>query len=125
MRKSKAFKRLEFTCLFARSKEGLEPFHLKTIRSLLKDYGKSIPKEYKKIRKIYNVIKIGYNTKRKISRYITGKYCMFEHTSYNIQYLLLRGLVDRVRHGREHSYFITGRKCGYNTKYERLLYKRW
>jgi hypothetical protein len=117
-------KRLEFW-EFVRGHR-MEPHQRKTIRSLIKDYGKSvkdIPHRYKNVKKIYYIInKLGTATKADLEKW---EGISFQWTSYPLQYLLLRGLIDRKKQGKKHVYFITGSKCGYNEEYSYLLNKRW
>jgi len=65
---------------------GLKPFKQKTIKSLIKDYGKPIPERYDKILQVYNAIKSGCRTKKEISMYLHQPYLNIPVINYSISF---------------------------------------
>jgi predicted transcriptional regulator len=104
------------------------PCQRKTITSLLKDYGKSIyklPRHYRTSHLVYKAL-LSYPkglTIKELRAIINPK--LFTQNKYSLQFLLLRGLIDRDTRRKEYVYFVTSDICTYNHKYYSILSKRW
>lgn len=125
MNTEKQFAWWEFTLL-----PKMSPVGRKTLRSLINDRGKDVRRiissnKYKTIRAIYNAIKTMREATREDMCNFLGRPGLFDYTSYPLQYLLLRNIVDRKKKGRQHIYYIVNNICDYNPKYRRLIFKRW